>query len=75
MSAILDHLKWWAYAVGVAALGIAAYFIRKSGADAEKLNAAKADMKAASTIAEQRAAAQSSSDAELKRKTDKWTRP
>lgn len=72
-------LKWlspklWLYFGGMALLAVAAAFLRKSGADAEKLQQAKADTKAATTIGQKRTEARASSDAELNAKVDKWSR-
>lgn len=71
---MLGTLKLWLYGAGAVLLAIAVAFIRQSGADAEKLKQAKADVKAASTIGQKRAEARGASDAALNRKVDEWTR-
>ncbi len=71
---ILSNLKLAGIAVGGLFLAIAVAFIRKSGADAEKLKQAKADIKASSEIAKQRAKARGASDADLDERISKWTR-
>ena len=68
------NLKLWLYGIGAAILAIAVAVIRQSGADAEKLKQAQADVKAATTIGKTRAEARSSSDDELNQKVDKWSR-
>jgi hypothetical protein len=68
-------LKTWLYGLGATLLAVAVAVIRQSGADHEKLKQAQADVKAATTIGKARADARSSSDAELDKKVDKWTRP
>lgn len=69
------NLRIAAYFAGVALLAVVAFFIRKSGADAERLKQAKADIKASSTIARERARARGESDAALDKEVDRWTRP
>ena len=71
---ILGNLKLAGLAVGGVLLAIAVAFIRKSGADAEKLKQAKADIKASSEIAKQRAKARGASDDQLDKEIDRWTR-
>jgi hypothetical protein len=66
--------KLWIYGIGAFLLAIAVAFIRQSGADAEKLKQAKADVKAATTIGKARAEARSKSDVELDTEVDKWSR-
>ena len=68
------NLKLWLYGIGAAILAVAVAVIRQSGADAEKLKQAQADVKAATTIGKARADARSSSDDELNKKVDKWSR-
>lgn len=68
------NFKLWLYGIGAAILAIAVAVIRQSGADAEKLKQAQADVKAATTIGKARADARSSSDDELNKKVDKWSR-
>ncbi len=67
-------LKTIIYGIGAFLLAIAVAVIRKSGADAEKLKQAQADVKAATTIGKARADARSKSDEELDKELDKWTR-
>lgn len=74
MSWLFGHLKLWLYGAGIALLAVAVAFIRKSGADAEKLKQAKADVKAASTIAQKRTEARGKSDEELDKEVDRWSR-
>lgn len=71
---MLSTLKLWLYGAGALLLAIAVAFIRQSGADAEKLKRAKADVKAASTIGQKRAEARGADDAALNRKVDEWSR-
>ncbi len=71
---ILSNLKLAGLAVGGVVLAVAVALIRKSGADAEKLKQAKADIKASSEIAKQRAKARGSSDEQLDKDLDRWTR-
>ncbi len=66
--------KAWVYGLGAMILAVAVAVIRQSGADAEKLKQAQADVKAATTIGKARAEARVSSDEELDKKVDKWTR-
>lgn len=73
-ASILGNLKLWLYGLGVAAIGAAVFFLRQSGADAEKLKQAKADAKAATTIGQKRAEAKAASDGQLKEGVSKWTR-
>lgn len=75
MGWLLGNLKLWLYGIGAAALAVAVFFIRQSGADAEKLKQAKADAKAASTVGKARADARAASDKALDEKVDRWTRP
>lgn len=72
MTWLLSNIKLWLYGLGVAALAVAVVFIRKSGADAEKLKQAQADAKAASTIAQNRASARQASDANLDERLNRW---
>lgn len=74
MGWLLNNLKLWLYGAGVAALAVAVALIRQSGADAEKMKQAKADLKAASTIGAARSEARGKSDADLDKEVDKWTR-
>ena len=71
---MIAALKLWLYGIGAALLAAAVFFIRKLGADAERMRQAKADMKAASTVATARAEAKAASDEALNRETDRWTR-
>lgn len=67
-------LKTILYGLGAFALAVAAAFLRKSGADAEKLKQAQADVKAATTIGKARAEARGKSDEALDKEVDRWTR-
>ncbi len=71
---LLGNLKLVAGGIGAILLAVAIAFIRKSGADAEKLKQAKADIKAANTISEKRTEARGSSDAQLDERIARWTR-
>lgn len=71
---ILGNLKLAGLAAGGLLISIAIWFIRKSGADAERLKQVKADVKAAQTVAKARNDAKGASDADLDKKVDKWTR-
>jgi hypothetical protein len=71
---MLGNLKAIGLAAGGLLISLAIWFIRKGGADAERLKQAKADVKAAQTVAKARTEAKGASDAELDKKVDKWTR-
>lgn len=71
---LLTHLKAVAYAVAAGLIAAAVFFIRQSGADAEKAKQAAKDLKAASTIAQKRNEAQAATNAELDEEVKKWTR-
>ena len=71
---MIAALKLWLYGIGAALLAAAVFFIRQSGANAERMKQAKADLKAASTIGKQRADAAAASDRALDQEVDKWTR-
>lgn len=68
------NFKLLLYGLGAALLAVAVAVIRQSGADAEKLKQAKADVKAATTIGKARAEARGKSDEELDKEVDRWTR-
>lgn len=74
MSWITNRLKIIGAAIAVALIGLAVAFIRKSGGDAERAKQAGADLKAANTVAVERAKARSASDAAHKEGINKWTR-
>ncbi len=74
VAAVIGNAKLMLYGLGVAAAAAAYFFIRQSGADAEKAKQANRDLKAASTIGKARAEARSSTDAELDKEVDRWTR-
>jgi len=71
---LLANLKAVGLAAGGLLISLAIWFIRKGGADAERLKQAKADVKAAQTVAKARTAARGASDDDLNEKVDKWTR-
>lgn len=71
---LLGNLRLVAGGIGAALLAIAFIFIRKSGADAERLKKLKADAKAASTISKEKNEARASSDEQLDERIAKWTR-
>lgn len=71
---ILGNLKIAAGIAAAAALSALIYIIRKSGADAVRLQQAKADIKAAQTIAKEKTKARGASDAQLDKELEKWTR-
>ena len=71
---VLGGPKMWLYGLGVTAVAAAYLFIRKSGADAERLKQAQAGMKAASTISKNRTEAGGKSDDKLNKEVDRWTR-
>lgn len=74
LSWLSGNLRLAAYFVGVAVLAAAAFFIRKSGADAERLKQAQADAKAASTINQKRTETRQASDSELDTRLGRWTK-
>lgn len=71
---MIATIKLWLYGIGAALLAAAVFFIRQSGANAERMKQAKADLKAASTIGNARASAKAASDDALNGEVDKWTR-
>lgn len=74
IGALFSTLKGWLLAAGGIALAVAVFFIRKSGADAERAKQAQADLKAEKIVRKARTDARAASDDELNRKVDKWTR-
>lgn len=71
---MIAALKGWLLAAGGVLVAIAIVFIRKSGADAERLKEAQADIKAEKIVRKARTEARAASDDELDRRFDKWTR-
>ena len=74
MGWLLGLLKGWALWAGAAAIAAAIWFIRKGGADAERLKQAKADVKAAQEVSKARAKAKGASDADVDKELGRWTR-
>lgn len=75
MTWLMTKIKWLlAIAAGVF-VAIAVAMIRKSGGDAERAKQAQADLHAANTVATKRTAAQTSSDNDLDKAVDRWTKP
>lgn len=74
MTWLFDRFKLWTAGAAVVLGALAVYFIRKSGGDAERAKQAQADLKAANTVATERAAAKGKSDAALNEEVDRWTR-
>lgn len=74
IAAIWAAIKGGAIYLGIGALAVVIFLIRKSGADAEKLKQTQADLKAARTIAKERAEASGQSDAALNKEITRWTR-
>lgn len=73
-SAITGRLKLWLAIAVPIVIGTAVLMIRKSGGDAERAKQAQADLKAANTVATERAASRAASDDELDKEIERWTR-
>jgi len=73
-SAITGRLKLWLAIAVPIVIGAAVLMILKSGGDAERAKRAQADLKAANTVATERAAARAASDDELDKEIERWTR-
>jgi hypothetical protein len=74
LALIGGKLKLFALGAAGIALAVLVFIIRKSGADAVRLQQAKADIKAAQTIAKEKTKARGASDAQLDKDLDRWTR-
>lgn len=74
IGALFSTLKGWLLAAGGIALAVAVFFIRKSGADAERAKQAQADLKAEKVVRKARAEARGKSDEALDKEVDRWTR-
>lgn len=74
LSWIVGQGKTALYFLIVGAVATVAWLIRRSGADAERLRQAQADLKAASTIARERTEARGRTDSEIDREVDRWSR-
>lgn len=74
MSWITARLKIIGAGLAAILIGIAVAFIRKSGGDAERAKQAGAELKAANTVAVERAKARSASDAAHQEGIKKWTK-
>lgn len=74
LSALLSPLKGWLLAAGGLLLAVVVVMIRQSGADAERLKQAQADIKTEKIVRKARADARSASDDELNARFEKWTR-
>lgn len=74
IAALLGTLKGWLLAAGGIALAVAVFFIRKSGADAERAKQAQADIKAEKIVRKARTEASGYSDVNLEKEKNRWTR-
>lgn len=72
--AIKGKIKLWLAIAAPIVLAIAVAMIRKSGGDAERTKQAQADLRAANTVAAERAGAKGLSDDALNKEVDRWTR-
>ena len=72
---ILSNLNLVLGGLGALAIGFIAFFVRKSGADAEKAKQVKADQKALEAVYRAKTDAAKASDDDLSKLRDKWTRP
>lgn len=73
-NAITGKLKLWLAIAAPIVIALAVAMIRKSGGDAERAKQAQADLKAANTVAQERAAARGASDDALDKEVDRWTK-